>query len=53
MLCLKNLILLQPVEAQRGKGISEEQYQSWYSQSENIRYALQWMMSQYGGEYEE
>jgi hypothetical protein len=34
------------LEAQRGKGISEELYQSWYSQAEDIRYALQWMMSQ-------
>ena len=33
------------LEAQRGKGISEEQYQSWYSQSEEIRCALQWMVS--------
>ena len=33
------------LEAQRGKGISEKQYQSWYSQSEIIRQALQWMMS--------
>jgi len=31
------------LNAQRGKGISEEQYQSWYSQSQAIRYALQWM----------
>ena len=33
------------LEAQRGKGISEEQYQIWYSQSEDIRYVLQWMMN--------
>ncbi|MDI6916483.1 MAG: hypothetical protein QMC80_01650, partial [Thermoplasmatales archaeon] len=34
------------LDAQHGKELSEEQYQSWYSQSEDIRYALQWMMSQ-------
>jgi len=34
------------LDAQHGKELSEEQYQSWYSQSENVRYVLQWMMSQ-------
>jgi hypothetical protein len=33
------------LDAQRGKKISEEQYQDWYAQSELIRYALQWMMA--------
>ncbi|MCG2825749.1 MAG: PKD domain-containing protein [Thermoplasmatales archaeon] len=33
------------LDAQNGKELSEEQYQNWYSQSENIGYALQWMMS--------
>lgn len=37
------------LDAQRGKEVSEEQYQNWYSQSENVRYVLQWMMSPYGG----
>lgn len=32
--------------------ITEELYQRWYSQTEDIRYALQWMMSYYGREYE-
>ncbi len=34
------------LDAQHGKEISEEQYQSWYSQSENVGYVLQWMMNQ-------
>ncbi|MBU4255684.1 MAG: hypothetical protein L6265_08720, partial [Thermoplasmatales archaeon] len=33
------------LDAQHGKELSEEQYQSWYSQSENVRYVLQWMMN--------
>lgn len=41
------------LDAQRGKKVPEELYQNWYSQAEDIRYALQWMISHYGGEYED
>ncbi|MEW6069985.1 MAG: Ig-like domain repeat protein, partial [Candidatus Thermoplasmatota archaeon] len=33
------------LNAQRGKKIPEELYQTWYAQSEMIRYGLQWMMA--------